>query len=84
MMKLLLSAGNVRLKIISGLKNIFRKNYNHFVLLLAKRNDLYLAEVIYTKLQNEYKILALAHEKKRYDDEFFYQEALYHFVVTEI
>lgn len=78
-MKLLLNAGNVRLKIISGLKNIFRKNYNHFVLLLAKRNDLYLAEVIYTKMQNEYKILVLAHEKKRYDDEFFYQEALYHF-----
>lgn len=78
-MKLLLNAGNVRLKIISGLKNIFRKNYNHFVLLLAKRNDLYLAKVIYTKMQNEYKILALAHEKKRYDDEFFYQEALYHF-----
>ena len=38
-MKLLLNAGNVKGKIISGLKNVFRKNCRHFILLLAGKND---------------------------------------------
>lgn len=78
-MKLLLNAGNVKGKIISGLKNVFRKNCRHFILLLAGKNDLYLAEIICIKEQKMYKVMASVHEKKRLDDEFFYQEALYHF-----
>ena len=78
-MKLLLNTGNVKGKIISGLKNVFRKNCRHFILLLAGKNDLYLAEIICIKEQKKYKVLAGIHEKKRLDDEFFYQEALYHF-----
>ena len=65
-MKLLLNAGNVKGKIISGLKNVFRKNCRHFILLLAGKNDLYLAEIICIKEQKMYKVMASVHEKKTF------------------
>lgn len=79
MMRLLLSVGNVRLKLISKLKKIFKKNYNHFILLIAGKDNLYLADVIYSETNKEYKILSWNYNEQKQDDEFFYQEVLYHF-----
>lgn len=79
MMSLLLNVGNVKIKSIHKVSNVFKHNYEHFILLNVSKDIVYLSEIIYEQKKFTYKILAISIEQRQYDDDLFYQEVLYHF-----
>ena len=79
MMSLLLNVGNVKFKSIHKVSNVFKHNYEHFILLNVSKDIVYLSEIIYEQKKSTYKILAISIEQRQYDDDLFYQEVLYHF-----
>ena len=82
-MSLLLNVGNVKFKSIHKVSNVFKHNYEHFILLNVSKDIVYLSEIIYEQKKSTYKILAQLNSVKMMMN-FFIRKFYIIFVVIEI